>query len=151
MVPKPRPAATGVFVLFVLAAGCAKAPPPLIADVEGVVRLDGKPLNKVEVRFIPPIDYGPEYVAKGVTDEKGRFKLSCRRQLGACAGENLVLIVEADIPAALQGENAQVELARYFKALGGRPIPPKYGNLAESPLKANVSPDEKEYHFELTR
>jgi hypothetical protein len=151
MVPKARLVVTGIAVMAALAAGCAKAPPPLIADVEGVVLLNGKPLNKAEIRFIPPIGYGPEYVATGVTDAKGRFKLSCMGQAGACAGENLVLVVESDIPPALLGENAQVELAKYFQSLGGRPIPPRYGNLTESPLTANVTADQKEYIFELTR
>jgi hypothetical protein len=147
MVPK----ASVVAALVILASGCAKAPPPLIVEVEGVVRLDGKPLNKAEVRFIPVIDLGPEYVATGVTDGAGRFKLTCKGQAGACACENHVLVVEANIPAHLQGEDAQVELAKYFRSLGGRPIPPKYGNLAESPLRATVKADQKEYGFELTR
>jgi hypothetical protein len=113
--------------------------------------LDGRPLKKAEVRFIPLIDYGAEYVATGITDESGRFRLKCNNQAGACAGENRVLVLEADIPARLQSENVQVELARYFQALGGRPIPPKYGNLAESPLTANVNADQKDYPLQLTR
>jgi hypothetical protein len=137
--------------LVVFAAGCGKAPPPPIVEVEGIVRLDGKPLKKVEVRFIPVIDYGPEYVARGVTDDSGHFRLKCKGQAGACAGENHVLVAEADIPVPLQRENAQLELARYFQALGERPIPPKYGNLAESPLTANVKADRKDYQFQLTR
>jgi hypothetical protein len=146
----PRVAVAGAIVVAV-AAGCGKAPPPPIVEVQGVIRLDGKPLKKAEVRFVPLIDFGPEYVATGVTDEAGRFKLTCKGSAGACACENRVLVMEADIPAHLQGENAQVELARYFQALGSRPVPPKYGNLADSPLTANVSAGQKEYHFELTR
>jgi hypothetical protein len=137
--------------LVALAAGCGKAPPPPIVEVEGVVCLGGKPLNKAQVRFIPLIDHGPEYVATGVTDEAGRFKLTCNGQAGACACENRVLVMEADIPARLQDEKAQLELARYFRSLGGRPIPPRYGSLTDSPLTVNVKADQKEYHFALTR
>jgi hypothetical protein len=119
--------------------------------VEGIVRLDGKPLNRAQVRFIPLIDFGPEYVAGGVTDEAGRFKLTCNGQPGACACENRVLVMEADIPPRLQGEGAQLELAQYFRSLGGRPIPQRYGDLVQSPLAITVSPDQHEYPLDLTR
>jgi hypothetical protein len=141
-----------VLAVVPLLAGCGgKAPPPPIVIVEGVVRLDGKPLNKAQVRFIPLIDHGPEYVASGVTDESGRFKLTCKGQPGACACQNRVLVTEADIPPHLQGEAAQLELARYFQALGGRPIPLKYGDLTQSPLAIDVKPEQKDYALDLTR
>jgi hypothetical protein len=140
-------------VVAALLAGCARQPPPPIIPVEGVVWLDGEPLKKVEVRFIPQIDFGPEYIATGVTDEKGRFSLTCNGQPGACAGENRVLILESEIPAKLKGEEAQVALAKYFEGLGGRPIPPRYGNLAESPFTVTVTTEKKEYFasFDLKR
>jgi hypothetical protein len=131
-------------------AGC-KAPPPLIVEAEGVVLLDGKPLNNVEVRFFPMIDYGPEYTAKGITDKNGRFQLTCNGAPGACACENRVIIVEPDLPPHLKSENAQAELARHIKSLGGRPLPQKYANLADSPLVAHVKAEQKEYKFELKR
>jgi hypothetical protein len=150
MLRNARVAMAGV-ALTILLAGCGKKTPPLIIGVEGIVRLDGKPLNKVEVRFFPAIDHGPEYVAIGVTDESGRFKLTCKGQAGACAGENRVVIVEAELPSHLKGEEAQRELARYLRSLGGRPLPERYGNAAQSPLSANVSESEKEHTFELQR
>jgi hypothetical protein len=135
----------------ILLAGCGKTPPPAIVAAEGVIRLDGKPLNKAEVRFIPLIGYGPEYVAVGVTDETGRFQLTCKGQPGACACENRVLVMEAELPARLKGEDAQGELAKYLQSLGGRPLPDKYANLVSSPLTANVKAEQKEYAFDLTR
>jgi hypothetical protein len=130
--------------------GCGKAPPPPIVEAEGIVRLDGRPLNNVEVRFIPSIDYGSEYVARGVTDKAGRFTLTCKGQPGACACENRVVIVEAALPGRLKGENAQAELARYLQSLGGRPLPQKYANLADNPLVVNVTAEQQEYPIELT-
>jgi hypothetical protein len=138
-------------VVVALLAGCGKAPPPPIVEVEGVVRLDGKPLNRAQVRFLPMIDYGPEYVASGVTDEAGRFKLTCKGQPGACSGENRVIVTEADIPRHLQGEGSQAELARYFQSLGGRPIPAKYSDLTQSTLSVIVKADQKDYSLDLTR
>ena len=142
--------AAAAVILLVAMAGC-KAPPPPIVEAEGVVLLDGKPLNRAQVRFIPMIQYGPEYTATGVTDEAGRFKLTCKGQPGACACENCVLVMEADIPARLQGENAQLELAKYLQSLGGRPIPPQYADLTASSLSVTVTADQKEYRFDLKR
>lgn len=133
------------------AGGCGKAPPPPIVAVEGVVRLDGRPLKRAEVRFLPAIEHGAEYVAVGVTDDNGHFKLTCKGQPGACACENYVLIGEAPLPAELRGENAQAELARYFQKLGGRPIPQKYASLAENALTAKVTLGAKAFEFELRR
>jgi hypothetical protein len=137
-----------VVAVAALLVGCGKAPPQIV-EVEGVVLLNGKPLQRAEVRFIPVTDHGPEYLATGVTDEVGRFRLTCDGRPGACAGENQVLVMESEIPAHLKGENAQAELARYFQKLGGRPLPPRYANLAESPLTADVSAGRKEYAFDL--
>jgi hypothetical protein len=140
-------------VIALVVAGCAneKQPPPPIVPVQGVVTLDGKPLNKVTVRFVPMIEYGAEYTARGVTDAAGRFTLTCKGQPGACAGENRVLILESEIPPRLRGENAQAELVKYLQGLGGRPLPPRYTNLADNPLSANVKSEQKEYSFELQR
>jgi hypothetical protein len=137
-------------VLTALPAGCGKAAPPAIVEAEGIVRLNGKPLAKATVRFIPQNDLGAEYVATGVTDGAGRFTLTCNGKLGACAGENRVLVMESPLPARVRGEDAQVELAKYLQSLGGRPIPPKYANLADSPLTANVTADKKEHVLELS-
>jgi len=143
------PLATAVAVLLA-GSGC-KAPPPPIVAVEGVVLLEGKPLNHVEVRFIPMIDYGAEYVAKGITDKNGRFRLTCNGQEGACACENHVIIAEPDLPSELRSENAQAKLARYLQSLGGRPLPVKYASLVDSPLVAHVTADQREFKFELAR
>jgi hypothetical protein len=143
------PALFGAVVAASL-GGCGKGPPPLV-EAEGVVRLQGTPLRKVLVRFVPLTDYGPEYIATGVTDEAGRFRLTCKGRPGACAGENRVLVTEADLPNELKGEKAQVQLAHYFRALGGRPLPEKYGDLTQSPLVAHVKAEQKEYPFDLAR
>jgi hypothetical protein len=62
-----------------------------------------------------------------------------------------VLVAEGPIPRRLLGEDVQEELARYFDSLGGRPIPPRYANLADSPLSAQVLPQQKTFTFELKR
>ena len=132
-----------------LAGGCGSgSAPPSIIEVEGTVLLDGKPLNKVEVQFIPATNYGREYLARGVTDDQGRFQLTCKGQPGACAGENYVLVKKSEIPRNLLSENKQVELRLYLKSLGTEP-PVRYGNAAESPLRVTVTADQKEYDLKL--
>ena len=53
------------YVLTILVAGCGQAPPPPLAEAEGTVLLDGRPLGHVEVRLIPKMVYGAHYIAKG--------------------------------------------------------------------------------------
>jgi hypothetical protein len=142
----------GCLLLAGLLPGCGKKVPPIV-EATGGVRLDGKPLKNVRVRFVPVADYGPEYVATGVTDQSGRFQLTCHGKPGACACEHRVVVLEGEIPAALKGEDLRVqdELARYLQSLGGRPLPAQYATLANSPLTVTVTAQQKEYPLELTR
>jgi hypothetical protein len=139
-------------LLVALACSCGKAPPEIL-KAEGIVRLDGKPLNKARVVFIPVADVGREYRASGLTDEAGRYRLTCNGQPGACAGENRVLVLEGDIPQELRGESLEVQarLVKYQESLGNRPIPGRYGTVAQSPLKATVKAGQTEYPLDLTR
>jgi hypothetical protein len=144
--------ATAALISTGLVSGCAKTPPPVI-EVEGRVTVNGQPLPKAEVRFFPMIDFGAEFIAVGETDDDGRYKLSCRGQPGACAGENRVTITEAPLPAELRGYSAEAQTrqAKYRGGMKNRPIPPQYANLAQSPLKIAVTADRKTYDLDLTR
>jgi hypothetical protein len=141
---------TAGVLVAVWTVGCGKKPPPIV-EVEGRVTLRGQPLPKAEVRFYPMTGFGGEYIAVGETDEEGRFKLSCLGQPGACACENRVTVTEAPVPAEMRGLSgeAQARVARYRAGLKNRPIPDRYANLAQSPLKVTVTADKKEYNIEL--
>jgi hypothetical protein len=141
---------TAALVASSLAGGCGQAPPQIV-EAGGVVLLDGAPLPKARVRFVPRNDYGPTYLAVAVTDDKGRFTLTCHGQSGACVGENLVSVGEAEVPEELTLTSAREKLQAYLKALKNRPIPAKYGNLAQSPLTMTVKAEQKEYVVELRR
>jgi hypothetical protein len=121
--------------------------------VEGVVLLGGAPLPKAKVRFFPLIDQSSKFIAQGVTDDKGRFTLTCNGQPGACATESIVMVTEADIPERLTtgSQSARAELHAYMKALKNRPIPTAYTNAAESPIRITVTSEQKEYRIELKR
>lgn len=143
-------------LLLSLPAGCGKSlpPPPPIVEVEGVVLLDGKPLKKVEVRFVPVVECGPEYVARATTNNKGEFRLLCNNgEPGACECDNHVLILEAPMPSGIRGnsQEARERQRKYTASLEDRPLPTRYSNLADTPLVVNVQAGKKSYVIELKR
>ena len=131
--------------------GCSKPPPPIV-PAEGIVRLDGRPLYKATVRFIPQIDCPPEYrAAVGVTDESGRYHLTCKAKPGAVVGPNQVLDHGNGAPPLPKDPQGHTIAGPYLQSLGGRPIPAKYANPNLSPLTADVKAGQTEYDFDLTR
>ena len=138
-------------LLLAISGGCNQPQAPSILPVQGQVLLNGKPLAKASVRFIPNIGFGADYIAVGDTDEQGRFQLTCHGQPGACATENTVTVSEADIPQHLKGENVQAQLAVYLRSLKNRPIPKNYATPVQTPLKVTVTKGQEEYNLELKR
>jgi hypothetical protein len=76
------------FGLLMIVAGCTKQ--PVIAEVEGVVKLKGKPLEDIHVEFWP--ETGRR--SWGLTDQEGRFRLTTdenqKARPGVLVGKNLV-------------------------------------------------------------
>lgn len=137
--------------IAMISDGCGKAPSAPIVPAQGVVMLNGAPLPNAQVRFIPELAVGSQYIASGVTNDQGRYTLQCNGQPGACAAENIVTVSEADIPPKLQGENAQRELAVYLRALKNRPIPQRYASPASSSLRLTVTEGQTDYKLDLKR
>jgi hypothetical protein len=134
-------------------AGCQKKPPEIV-PVSGVVLLNGQPLPHAVVTFTPMIQgFGAEYIATGVTDEKGRFRVACPGKDGAAAGENRVTVEDAPGPEGTRGPGgeAQAAAARYAEGLKNRPIPPAYQSVARTPLAVTVAAGQGEYTLELKR
>ena len=141
--------AAALLAAALFASGCSKSPPPIV-PVEGVVLLNDQPLPNAQLQFIPTQPgLGMEYIAVGTTDEKGRFKLSCKGQAGACACENRVTVADAAIPDDVRGNQAAE--AKYAAGLKNRPIPGAYGKLATTPLVIEVTPDQKTYELRLKK
>jgi hypothetical protein len=143
--------AAGLLAAAVL-SGCAKKPPPL-TEAGGRVTLNGHPLPKALVTFYPQIEFGAEFIATGETDEDGRFTLICPAGTGVCACDNLVTVIEGPLPEGYRNNSieGQAKVVKYQATLKNRPIPGKYSNLAQSPLKIKVATDCKDYDLELTR
>jgi hypothetical protein len=137
------------------AVGCEPGRPP-VTEVEGVVLLNGQPLANAEVEFVPELSrFGAEMNSRGVTDEKGRFKLVCayQAQSGAAVGKHKVLVGEAPAREDMRGMDgaSQEKYTRYVQSLRNRPIPPEYGSISKTPLVIEVTPDKKEYELKLVR
>ena len=87
MVSSHVPVLCAVLALFVSLPGCGEAKPQ-VAEVTGIVTLDGKPLELVHVEFWPQV--GPRSFGK--TDDSGKFTLQTddRTQVGCPLGTNKV-------------------------------------------------------------
>jgi hypothetical protein len=153
MIFLPRKAELAAFLLFLLLfAGCGRRPPAL-TPVSGVVTLRGKPVPHALVQFVPLIDgFGGEYIAEGVTNEKGEFKLACTIGEGGCACENMIVVSEGPLPDSARDSSAeaQMEASRFLASLANRPIPQIFQTAAQSPLKVTVTTDKNDYPIDLT-
>ena len=142
-------AAAAVLATAAALTGCSK-PPPAIVPAEGTLLINGQPLPGAFVQFVPTTDgIGSDYIASGTTDDQGRFQLTCKGQPGACACMNVVMVNEAPMPEKVRGnQNAE---AKHQASLKNRPIPGRYYNTSNNPLKVEVTAGKSDYKLELTR
>ncbi|MCC9608302.1 Ig-like domain-containing protein [Blastopirellula sediminis] len=129
-------------LLCLLAIGCGQDGPDL-AEVSGVITIDGKPLQGAVVSFSPAQPGGsPSY---GQTDVEGKYLLFFSRdRTGAMPGTHNVTIETQKL-----GQEDQQALRD-----AGLPVPEyvaissRYGQIGA--LTANVAPGENEVNLELT-
>ncbi len=81
-------------VLFCLLCGCGhRVNLPPTAEVSGTVSLDGSPLSRAHVQFVPDAEKGTVgAVAVGFTDANGRYELVTATVEGAIVGHHMVSI-----------------------------------------------------------
>lgn len=92
--PAARPAAAGL-LLSLLCAGCGKSEELPLAEVTGVITLDGKPVGGAGIEFIP--QEPGKSVAYGRSDEDGHYRMHFgQSRTGAFVGRNLVRIYSDD-------------------------------------------------------
>ena len=128
--------ATYIIAGFILAiAGCqleSPAPPkgPRLAPVTGVVTLNGKPLERANVKF----ESFESAVSTGLTDADGRYELRyVGNEIGAPIGGHIVRI--------------EMEYRPYFDKERPKPLPVRYNE--ESQVKVRVKDGQNEYNFDL--
>jgi len=113
------------FVFFaLLASGCGTGMP---SSVSGSVTLDGKPVSKGNVSFMPVTDGATAY---GTIAADGTYTLSSGSNSGANPGDYVVVVVvNGDIPPPVPGKTPENP-----KALS----PIKYASKDTSDLKVTV-------------
>lgn len=125
-------------LLGLIAAGCSRD--PILADVSGVVRIDGKPMSQAMVEFVPDNgneDSGDtEPSSMAFTDENGRYTLKTYTDLpGAVVGNHRVAIVDLIAYPPTDPTDAKgVERA------SGKPrVPDSYRDILKTPLRKTIT------------
>lgn len=126
--------------------GCGDAGPKM-AEVEGTLKLKGKPLDKIQVEFWP-VAGAPR--SMGVTDAQGRFALTTDdgKRTGARVGTHKIVLkdvgVLGDVFLGRAGEN--VDMTK-----GKKPqISDAYGDPEKTPLKREVTEGKCVIDIDLT-
>ncbi len=146
-----------LFTATLTIAGCGSG----TVSVKGVVTLDGVPLPKAAVSFVPLGEGRPAY---GQTDANGNFRLTTfKADDGVLPGEYKVLVAEEgegkqDPKTFTDEDRKQARMGMKPKsgmppvAVGGtadkktkKPglVPAKYGDLKNTPLRETVPPSGK--------
>jgi hypothetical protein len=113
-------------------AGCDRG--PAFAEVSGTLKVDGKPLENVQVEFWP-LASGPRSI--GVTDKEGKFTLTSDdgKRTGAVVGPHKVVLIDlaayADVPLtrSREVENLNLKSSR---------IPARFSDPNNTPLKQEI-------------
>ncbi len=120
-------------VLLVMAlpcTGCSRPARPPLGEVTGTVTLDGQPLPRALVTFVPIA--GPGRTSYAYTDSDGRYSLAYLRDItGADVGQHVVRITT---------------VSEEFR--GRERLPARYH--AQSMLIATVEPGDNTHDFALT-
>jgi hypothetical protein len=133
--------------------GCARELPPVV-PVKGKVMLNGQPLPKASVTFVPQLEkFGSESNSTAVTDENGEFTLTCayNSQPGAVVAKHIVLVAESPLPDELRGSRDARAIDRYQATLGNRPIPTDYGTVSTSSIRVEIKKGQEPVTIELKR
>jgi len=117
-------------VTCVVLVGCGGDPD--LADVKGVITLDGKPLPDAFVQFTPDANGATSY---GKTDAKGSYRMKFSNSAyGAFIGDSRVSIRTGDVKPDNSGRIPEL-------------VPKIYNS--ESTLRANVVAGSNTFDFEL--
>ena len=121
------------FMLVVGLLGCGGGTP--MSEVEGVVRLNGKPLDKIQVEFWPTSS-GPR--SFGTSDQDGKFKLTTDdgKHDGASIGNHKVVLHDIGIMGDkfLGREGETVDMTQGRKSR----VAAKYATPETTPISQEV-------------
>jgi len=115
--------------LTLLASGCGAKPVP----VNGVVLLDGKPVEDATVTFVTA---DGKMSANGFTDASGNFSLSVADQPGAFPGEYKVVVVKT--PKGQVVTNTDPSSSEYMKHMKKEAAEQSKGNAPGDMMKMKM-------------
>ena len=123
--------------LFVQLAGCSGDGPDLV-EVQGTVKLDGKPLPEAKITFQP--EGGAGTYSGDLTDENGRYRLHySRTRRGAMIATHRV-----EITTAIGAFNSAGEYMNKPEL-----VPPQYNTRSELRSEVTPKPNPNRFDFNL--
>jgi hypothetical protein len=131
--------------IFAVGCGSSSGDAPKTVPVKGTVTVEGKPMGKLGVVFMP--EKGKGKIATGETDGEGHFSLMTNVPGdGAPVGTYSVSITP------VEENNPPMPGMEGYKKPGPPPFARKYTDLAKSGLKATVDsdPSKNDFKFDLT-
>jgi len=138
--------------LLLVAFGCGGGAPVQKTEmVEGVITLDGAPLEGAAITFNPV--GGDGTVASGFTDAQGKYTIQTLRgkpEGGTTSGEYVVTVSKwEDVPT---GRTERIDSETVIPIMDQRLlVHPNYENQQKSPLKATVTPGKNTFDFDLKK
>ncbi|MEQ1826365.1 MAG: hypothetical protein ABL921_10470 [Pirellula sp.] len=139
---------SGLFAMQLFFVGCGGESVPTAA-VEGTVKLDGKPLDRILVEFWPDAG-GPR--SMGETDAAGKFKLASEdgKGKGAVVGSHKVVLKDT---AALGDKFLGREGEEVDMSKGKKPrISGKFASQDASPFNKKVEAGKtNQFDFDVTK
>jgi hypothetical protein len=121
------------------ATGCSGRKKPELAEVEGIVKINGEPAANVIVKFMPDLAQGNQgQYSEGTTDDNGHYSLVCYKQgPGAVIGWHKVLLSDLEaINQRLPGDRHR--------------IGPKYSQTSRTPISVEVKAGKQTIDLEAT-
>jgi hypothetical protein len=120
---------------LLISIGCNRG--PQLSEVEGTVKLKGKPLDRIQVEFWPEGN-GPRSI--GETDSQGRYTLMTDdgKKKGAVIGSHKVLLRDVGVLGEkfLGRAGESVDMTKGKKP---RITDPRYSDPHQTPLKKEVT------------
>jgi hypothetical protein len=139
------------FLCLLVGTGCSSTKCPWNDQVEGSLKIDGKPLVGVVVDFVPVVPEGGSALpaSNGVTDEHGAFELlsTVDNRPGAVIGKHKIVIHAGRGPTARDPE--PVEGPNSVPPKSNPSVAMKYSVANQTPLEIEVTPDKHTgYHID---
>jgi hypothetical protein len=149
-----KPQVPLILAAFLTAAGCSKG--PAVAEVVGLVTLDGKPMPNVKIMFMPDPGKGTVGpISSGFSDDQGRYTLTCEdERAGAVVGWHKVVVFDSNqnlYRTPRNGRRDDDEVVKVTKPKAtGRKVPDRYTSSGKTPLDLEVNATKNELEIPLT-